>query len=84
MMTRPGDAPPGPPGDLCEQLERPLRGAEVGQMELRIAIDDADHRHHRQVEPLRDHLRADEHVEISRASRRRKMLSCPPSSRRLS
>ncbi len=55
-------APARPPGHLGQQLERALAGAEVGQVEGGVGRDDADDGHQRQVEPLGDHLRADEDV----------------------
>jgi len=46
-------------------VERPLRGAEIGEVEGRVRVDDADHGHVRHVEALRDHLRADDDVRLS-------------------
>ena len=48
---------------LGEQLVRPLRGALVGQVERDVGRDDADQRHLRDVEALRDEARPDEDVE---------------------
>src|SRR5205085_8872351 len=54
------------PCDLRDELERSLRGAEVWQRKPRVNRDDADERDVREVVPLRNHLRADEHVEFAR------------------
>ena len=51
-----------PPGDLRQQLERPLRGAIVGQVEGHVGGDDGGQRDRRQVEPLRHELCAHQHV----------------------
>jgi choline dehydrogenase-like flavoprotein len=48
----------GPAGHLREQLERPLRGAEVRQVQAHVRVHHPDQRHVREVQPLRDHLRA--------------------------
>jgi hypothetical protein len=53
------------PGDLREELEGPLRGAEVRERERLIREEHAHERHARQVVALRDHLRAHEHVDLS-------------------
>ena len=52
----------GAAGHLREQLERALRGAEVGQLQREVRVDDAHQRHAREIEPLGDHLRPEEHV----------------------
>ena len=44
--------------------------AEVGQVQADVGVDDADQRHRRHVEPLREHLRADEDVGLVRQERR--------------
>ena len=51
--------------DLSEQLEGPLARAEVRQVQREVRVNDADQRHVREVQALRDHLRADEHVELA-------------------
>ena len=55
----------GAAGDLRQQLEGPLGGAEIGQAEADVGRDDADQRDAREVVPLRDHLRADEDVDLA-------------------
>ena len=52
--------PPAPAGELGEELERPLLGAEVGQREAGVGVDDRGELDAREVVSLRDHLRADE------------------------
>ena len=59
----------GRPDGLGEQLVRPLRGALVGQVEGDVGRDDADQRHLRDVEALRDEARADEDVERAAGER---------------
>ena len=63
-------AAPGTAGDLREQLERPLRRPEVGVAQPDIGGDHADERHARKIVALRDHLRADEDVELPRGELR--------------
>ena len=52
----------GATGDLGEQLEGALGGAEIRQLQRKVGVDDADEGHAREVEALGDHLRAEEHV----------------------
>ena len=47
-------------GELRHELERALLGAEVGQREPGVGVDDRGERDAREVMALRDHLRADE------------------------
>ena len=54
-------------GDLSEQLEGTLGGAEVRQLQRKIGVDDAHQRDAREVESLGDHLRAEEHVVLTGA-----------------
>ncbi len=58
-------AAPGATRDLRQQLERPLGRAEVGQPQRLVRRQHADERDPREVVPLGDHLRADEHVDLS-------------------
>ena len=63
-------------GELRHELERPLLGPEVRHREAGVRIDDGGERDAREVVPLRDHLRAEEHRSIGggeapRASRER-------------
>ena len=57
------------PRDLHEELERPLPRAEVRQMQRRIRTDDSHQSHSRKVQPLGDHLRADQDVNFPAAER---------------
>ena len=59
----------GAAGDLRQQLERALGGAEVGEAEPDVGGDHADERDARKVVPLGDHLRADEDVDLPAANR---------------
>ena len=73
MVGRPGlDVHPatlrpasGPARDLSHELEGPLRGAKVGQMQPGVRIHDADHGHVREVQPLRDHLGPEQDVDLA-------------------
>ena len=58
-------AAPGPARDLADQLEGALRPGVVGQAQREVGVDHPDQRDARQVEPLGDHLRADEHVGLA-------------------
>ena len=60
-------APPRAAGDLGEQLEGPLRRPEVRQLEGEVGVEDADQGDAREIEPLGDHLRAEEQVELAGA-----------------
>src|SRR5262249_5352720 len=55
----------GAAGDLCEQLERALRGTKIGDPEPDISRDDADEGHARKVVPLRDHLSTDQDIDLA-------------------
>ena len=52
---------PAAAGELREELERPLLGAEVGQSEPHVGVDDRRELDAGKVMALRHHLRADEH-----------------------
>ena len=67
-------AAPRPPRHLLEQLERPLGGAEVGQVHRLIGLQHADQRHAREVVALGHHLRA-------RPGCRSRRRACAPGSR---
>src|SRR5581483_1899995 len=67
-------AAPRPPRYLREQLEHALAGAEVGQVQSHVRADHADDGDRRQVEPLREHLRADQYVRLVRQERREDAL----------
>ena len=57
-------APPAPARHLRQDLEGPLGGPEVGDVQRCIGGDDADERNLREVVSLGDHLRADEDVDL--------------------
>ena len=57
----------GASGDLREKLERAFAGAEIGQMQREIGVDDADERDVRKMQTFRDHLRADENIDLAGA-----------------
>ena len=59
---------------LRHQVKRPFGGAEVGQVQGRVGIDHADQRHVGKVEPLGDHLRAQQDVHLARAKRGQRLL----------
>ena len=54
---------------LRDELTGSLRGAKVGEVQGRVGVDHADEHHGRKVEPLRDHLRADQDVDLAIAER---------------
>jgi hypothetical protein len=54
---------------LRQKLKGPLRRPKIGQVKPGIGIDDPDKRDVREVQPLGDHLCADEDVDISRLDR---------------
>ena len=55
---------------LLEQLEGPLGGAEVGQVQRLIGLQHADQRHAREVVALGHHLRPDQDVDLARVHAR--------------
>ena len=60
----PGPAP-RPARHLRHQLKRPLRRAEVGQVERRVGIDHPDQGNPRKVESLGNHLRTEQQVDLA-------------------
>ena len=56
----PGRVATAAPGQLGDELERALLGAEVRQREARVGVDDGGERDAGKVMTLRDHLRADQ------------------------
>ncbi len=54
-----------PPRDLGEQLEGALHGAEVGPGQPHIGVHHPHQRHAREVQALRHHLRAHEHLHLA-------------------
>ena len=53
-----------PPGDLSQHLKRSLCGPDVRQEEIGVGVDDSDGSDVRQVQPLRDHLGANQDVDV--------------------
>jgi hypothetical protein len=47
---------------LGEELKESLRGAKIGKVKGRIAVEDTDQRHCREMKPFGDHLGANENV----------------------
>src|SRR5262249_12978232 len=66
-------AAPRASGDLREKLEGPLARAKIRQVQPHVGVDDSDERDVREVQPLRDHLRADEDVDLARAERAKRL-----------
>src|SRR5207237_1322941 len=56
---------PGPARHLRHQLERPLPGPEIGQVQPGVRVHHADDRHVRKVQSLGDHLGAEQDVELA-------------------
>ena len=57
----------GAAGDLGEKLKRAFAGAEIRQMQSEIGVDDPDERHVWKMQTFRDHLCADEDVDLAGA-----------------
>ena len=57
-------APPGAAGDLGDELERALAGAEVRDVQAEVRIEDADERDVWEMQALGDHLRADQDIDL--------------------
>src|SRR5207247_11181436 len=49
---------------LREQLKGPFAGSEIWLVQAEVGVNDADQRDVRKVQPLRNHLRADEDVDL--------------------
>ena len=62
--------------DLGQELKGPLACAEVRHMEREIGVDDSDQRHIRKMQTLRDHLGADEDVDLARAEVTQRLAIC--------
>ncbi len=61
--TRPAARPaPAAAGELRDERERALLGAEVGEAQRRVGVEHHAERHVREVVALGDHLGADEHA----------------------
>ena len=57
-------APTSPASNLAEQGEHPFGTAKVRQVECRVGIQNPDQCDRREIMPLGDHLRADQHVDL--------------------
>ena len=55
----------GAPGNLREELERTFRRAEIRHEQPHVRIYDPDQRHIREMQPLGDHLGADQDVQFA-------------------
>src|SRR5947208_15944363 len=55
----------GTPRDLTEQLKTALRRPKVRQVDADVRVHDADQSHVGEVESLRDHLRAEQDVDVA-------------------
>ena len=57
--------PSGAPAHLCHLLERPLKGAEVGEVNQIVRADDAHHTHMVEVQPFGNHLCTYQYVDAT-------------------
>ena len=62
-----GRTPPRPARHLAQELESPLAGAEIRQVQAGIGADHAHQRHRGYVQSLGHHLRADEDIRLPTA-----------------
>ena len=69
-IARPGASRPLRPGELGDQLERALLGAEVGHRHPRVGVDDRGQGHPREVVALGHHLRAEQDGAVCRRRKR--------------
>ena len=67
-------AAPGAARHLRQQLKRALGGAKIRQAEREIGGDHADERDALKIVALRDHLRADQDVDLARRKRAQHLL----------
>src|SRR5215472_8258269 len=58
-------AAPGASGNLGKKLKCPFARTDIGEMQREIRIDDADECDVRKMQTFRDHLCADENVNLS-------------------
>ena len=61
-------------GHLSDQLKRALGGSEIGEVQGTVGVDHANQQHVGKVEPFRDHLCAQEDVDLSAAECREHFL----------
>src|SRR5205085_9698981 len=55
---------PGAARNLSDELKSALRRAKIGQVDSNVGVDDADKSDIREIQPLCDHLRAEENVDL--------------------
>ena len=67
MFVQPATASASASGHLCEKLESAFAGAEIGKMQGEIGVDDTDKRYVREMQTFRDHLCADENIDLAGA-----------------
>ena len=70
-------APARPPGHLRHEVKGPFRRAEVGQVQGRVGLDHAHQRHVGKIEPLGDHLRAQQDACLARTEFRQGLFVGP-------
>ena len=70
-------SPPRPSRHLRHKLERPLAGAEIGEMQAGIGVHHADDGDVRKVEPFGDHLRAQEDIDLARGDTLQNVMMGP-------
>ncbi len=58
-------APPGPARHLHDQLEGALVGTEIRHVHRQVRVDETDERDVGKIQPLADHLGADEHIDLT-------------------
>ncbi len=56
---------PGAAGDLQDRLREPLVAARIGAEQPLVGVQHADERHARKVMALRQHLRADQNLDVA-------------------
>src|SRR6202035_5667140 len=62
-------ASPGAPGDLRQQLKRPLSSAKIWHVQADIRVDNANQRDVRKIKTLGNHLRPDQNVDFASSKR---------------
>src|SRR5579859_4650720 len=58
--------PSRPTRDLSDELKRPLARAKVGEVQSRIRVDHSHYRDVGKIQSLRDHLRAEQDIDLTR------------------
>src|SRR2546423_6201923 len=62
------DSAPRSPGNLAQKLEAALRCTEIGQIDSNVSVNHPDESDVRKVQPLRDHLGAEQDVDLTRGN----------------